>query len=139
MTARTAKVVWIVTVPAVSIAGALLATRLRFAGLGSIHQFAWSCAALSFFWSLWAAVADWGWNRRQANAGVSSLVAVIGRPAALLLGVAASIVASVILVMRIIVVTVHVVHSEPWSGTRDYGFGPFGLETLGFLFASCAV
>ncbi len=106
---------------------------------GVAQEVARACAALALIWSACAAAVR-PRHRGEAHGGTSrsSLSAAAGI-VALLLGVVAAIVQSVVLAMRMIVAAEEIARCAPWAGTLDFGFGPHGLWSLGFLFMACLI
>ncbi len=104
-----------------------------------MQQAAWLCAALSLLWSTCAAAALWRDRRRSGSVMSGARFVPVAHAAALFFAVVVVVVQSVVVVMRLTFVTVDLIHGYPWSGYREYGFGPDGLWSLGVLFSSCAV
>lgn len=101
-----------------------------------IQSAAWLCAALSFSWSVSAAVVISlisGQDRSLINKdGFVPLSHIV----ALLFGVASVICHGVVLCMRLIDVAVDLVRGFPGQGIADYGFGVDGLWSMGLLLGS---
>ena len=105
----------------------------------SVQYFALLCAVLSFAASVITAVVGW---RRQGASGPGTKPrhsVAFGHMSALLLGVAAAIIQTVALSMRIICVSLEIVQGYPVVAQSGFGFGPSGLWGLGFLLASNVV
>ncbi len=131
---------WVAFVFCLSAAAAVESNRFRMLTATPPQHVAGLCAFLSFFWSVATAITA---ARRPKHARPVDSPAVtfvfLGRLSAVLFGVVAASIQMIVLVMRMIYVGVDIVHGYPWQGTREYGFGPLGLGSLGLLFASCAV
>jgi hypothetical protein len=133
---------WVGLVFFVSAAGATASIRLRNSIQPPTQHVAWLCASLCLLWSAVAAAATaMARQRRDADRPAAPRLSFIslGRLAAVLFGVVAAIIQSVVLVMRMIYVGVDLVHGYPWEGAHDYGFGPPGEWSLALLFLSCGV
>jgi hypothetical protein len=132
---------------------------------GAVPQTARLCAALALVWSLFGAGLQWRERRRAAKSlsqkvwhgvatrglhrlktdapvvelsGGLSLLRVV-HVVALLLGVVAAIVHSVILVMRLILVGIDLLQCVPWHPIQSFGFSAQGLWTVGLLLCACTV
>lgn len=130
---------WIVVALAVSLALGFAALCVPAPPRGAVPGVAWACAMISLFWSLMTLGAEWG--RRGLGAGLNggtTDVARAVRGAALLFGVAAAVIQSVLLVMRSIYFGIDALHGYPWRGMRSFGFDAGGLWTLCALSVSCA-
>lgn len=133
-----------------SAAAAWLTLQLWSAPGGALQDVARTCAVLAFLWTLAAAVVallhgqigqpdqNQSGNAAPLPAGSRSFVG-IARFSALLLGVVAAIVQSVILAMRMIFVVTDLINSYTQEVAWTYGFGVTGLWSLGFLLAACLV
>ena len=117
---------------------------------GPLQDVARTCALLAFLWTLAAAVVArlqgpggqpdhcQSGNAAPPPAGSWNFVGV-ARFGALLLGVPATIVLSVILAMRVIFAVTDLINSYTQEVAWNYGFGVTGLWSLGFLLAACIV
>ncbi len=137
---RRSRTIWFAVALAVSIGLGVLATSLSFAPRGAIQRMAWSCALLSLFWSLLTPALDWPrLPIAAAQRGPLGEVVWVDHCVALLFGVVAACIQSVVLTMRCVFVVIDILRGYPWQRTRDFGFDSAGLWPLGALAAACAV
>jgi hypothetical protein len=130
---------WTVFVSVVSVIVAAGMVRYLPSPGGVAQEVARVCAALALVWSACAAVVRL-WNHGEAHGGTSrSGFATATGIVALLLGVVAAIVQSVVLAMRMIVAAEEIARCVPWAGVLDFGFGPHGLWSLGLLLVACLI
>lgn len=130
-------VVWPVCVLSISIAVALIVVWWWPTSSGAVQDTARACSVLALAWSCCGVVTLW-LRGRSSGPGIdrAGLVGVV-LGVALLLGVVAAVVQSVVLVMRMVYVATDVARGYPHVGAGDYGFGTEGLWSLGFLLAAC--
>ncbi|UCE59828.1 MAG: hypothetical protein JSU63_20590 [Phycisphaerales bacterium] len=128
---------WVGFILFLSAAGVSLAGSVASGAPDAIRLLARSCAMTSLVFSIGGAAC------RQGRAGNRAVVppSVTDRAylAALVVGSVAFTVQLIILGIRTVYVLVDLIQAVPVEGAWDYGFGPEGLWTLGFLCASCAV
>jgi len=106
---------------------------------GPMQDVARVCAVLALTWSVFAAAAKRMPANIRATGGaqtelVSQLLVV-----ALLLGVVAAVVQSMVLTMRLASAAVDLTNGYPGTSTLRYGFGTAGLWSLLLLCAACVV
>jgi hypothetical protein len=131
---------WIVIALAMSLGLGIAALYLPIAPRGAVQRLAWACALLSLFWSLMTFAMEWRRGRHDVAPGGSVKDVVWAEHcAALLFGVVAAIIQSVVLVMRFVYVGIDIVHGYPWRGMRGFGFDATGSWTLCTLSAACAI
>lgn len=106
---------------------------------GPIQRVAWSCAAMSMWWSIVGARDTRLHRARLSHDPRSSRFAVLARGAALLLGVTSGTILLTILSMQGIFALVDLMRGHPALRLRDFGFNEGGLWSLGFLIVGGAV
>ncbi len=105
-------------------------------GLGP--RLAWICSLLCLALSVFS-------SRSQVDAPTARRSATYAVPrwmyhhTALLLGVSASIVLTLQLIMRSVYVGIDLLHGYPWQGIREFGFSQAGLWTIAALCLACIV
>ena len=130
---------WAGFVLSVSAVGGLIVVERWATPSGGFQGVARACSVLALFWSVGAAAVRLA--RRDARSAGHAHEGIVGVAfvIALLLGVVAAIIQALILVMRIVCVAVDIVNGYPYLGTREYGYAPDGLWSLGLLFGACAI
>jgi len=104
-----------------------------------LQHVAWLGAALCLLWSTCGAAGLYRDRRSVAASPGRVHFVTVAHMAALLFGVIAAVVQSLVLVMRFTFASIDAVRGYPWNETLHYGFGPDGLWSLGLLSVSCAV
>ncbi len=100
---------------------------------GPIQRFAWSCAAMSLWWSVVAAFVVRLACGRLGRSPNESRFTVLARVAALLLGVTAAIILCILLSMQGIYVLIDLIRGYPVPGVRAFGLDDRGLWPIAFL------
>jgi len=100
---------------------------------GPIQCFAWSCAAMSLWWAVVAALDVRLACGRLSRRPKGSRFTVLARVAALLLGVTAAIILCFILSVQGIYVLIDLIRGYPVSGLRAFELDDRGLWPIAFL------
>lgn len=110
-----------------------------FADASLIQRVAFGAASASLFWSVIGAVTARRPSGSGSHAAQASQFTSAAGLSALLLGISAAVIESIILAMRVIYVCIDLLRGFRWRGAADYGFSAEGLWSLGLLSISCGI
>lgn len=127
----------------ISLAAALAIMHWWPTSSGAAQDVARVCSAVALLWVIGGRMAPPSPDPARVAAEPVARASITPRSlnlpyiVALLLGVVAAVIQSVVVVMRIIYVAVDQVKGSPSADRGDYGFGVAGLWSLGFVVAAC--